>query len=102
MTSPRSWEWERWLRRERRLLRRRGDGDLDLTSPTTSPDQLFPEPGAEPTCQWLGMAVMCGRRSRGAGDVFYRNEGLVRRGDEGDGTRRPHSCLRDWCGERRL
>jgi hypothetical protein len=54
-----------------------GDGDLDLyVANYVVPDQVFPEPGSEPTCQWLGMAVMCGPRGlRGQEDVFYRNEG---------------------------
>jgi hypothetical protein len=54
------------------------DGDLDLyVANYVSPDQEFPQPGSEPTCQWLGMAVMCGPRGLlGQGDVFYRNEGL--------------------------
>ncbi|HEY7699231.1 MAG TPA: CRTAC1 family protein, partial [Vicinamibacteria bacterium] len=54
-----------------------GDGDLDLyVANYVSPDQDFPEPGSEPTCQWLGMAVMCGPRGLlGQADVFYRNEG---------------------------
>jgi hypothetical protein len=54
-----------------------GDGDLDLyVANYVVPDQVFPEPGSEPTCQWLGMAVMCGPRGlRGQEDFFYRNEG---------------------------
>jgi hypothetical protein len=54
-----------------------GDGDLDLyVANYVEPDQAFPEPGSEPTCQWLGMAVMCGPRGlEGQADVFYRNEG---------------------------
>jgi hypothetical protein len=54
-----------------------GDGDLDLyVANYVAPGQVFPEPGAEPTCQWLGMAVMCGPRGlEGQEDVFYRNEG---------------------------
>ena len=54
------------------------DGDLDLyVANYVAPDQKFPQPGSEPTCQWLGMAVMCGPRGLlGEGDVFYRNEGL--------------------------
>ena len=55
-----------------------GDGDLDLyVANYVAPDQVFPEPGSEPTCQWLGMAVMCGPRGlAGQADVFYRNEGV--------------------------
>lgn len=55
-----------------------GDGDLDLyVANYVAPDQVFPEPGSEPTCQWLGMAVMCGPRGlEGQEDVFYRNEGM--------------------------
>lgn len=54
-----------------------GDGDLDLyVANYVAPDQVFPEPGSEPTCQWLGMAVMCGPRGlEGQEDVFYRNQG---------------------------
>ncbi|MGH9334798.1 MAG: FG-GAP repeat domain-containing protein, partial [Vicinamibacteria bacterium] len=53
------------------------DGDLDLyVANYVAPDQEFPAPGSEPTCLWLGMAVMCGPRGlEGDGDVFYRNEG---------------------------
>jgi hypothetical protein len=56
-----------------------GDGDLDLyVANYVTPDQKFPEPGAEPTCQWLGMAVMCGPRGlEGQADRFYRNEGVA-------------------------
>ena len=55
-----------------------GDGDLDLyVANYVAPDQAFPEPGSEPTCQWLGMRVMCGPRGlEGQADVFYRNEGV--------------------------
>ncbi len=55
-----------------------GDGDLDLyVANYVAPEQSFPEPGSEPTCQWLGLAVMCGPRGlEGQEDVFYRNEGL--------------------------
>jgi hypothetical protein len=55
-----------------------GDGDLDLyVAKYVAPDQTFPDPGSEPTCQWLGMAVMCGPRGlEGQEDVFYRNDGL--------------------------
>ncbi len=55
------------------------DGDLDLyVANYVAPDQAFPEPGSEPTCQWLGLAVMCGPRGlKGQEDVFYRNEGLT-------------------------
>jgi enediyne biosynthesis protein E4 len=55
-----------------------GDGDLDLyVANYVAPDQTFPEPGTDPTCQWLGLAVMCGPRGLvGQKDVFYRNEGL--------------------------
>jgi hypothetical protein len=54
-----------------------GDGDLDLyVASYVAPKQSFPEPGSEPTCQWLGLAVMCGPRGlEGQNDVFYRNEG---------------------------
>jgi hypothetical protein len=54
-----------------------GDGDLDLyVANYVAPDQNFPEPGSEPTCQWLGLAVMCGPRGlAGQKDVFYRNDG---------------------------
>ena len=54
------------------------DGDLDLyVANYVAPGQAFPEPGSEPTCQWLGMAVMCGPRGlEGQEDVFYRNDGL--------------------------
>ena len=54
------------------------DGDLDLyVANYVAPDQEFPQPGSEPTCQWLGMPVMCGPRGLlGQGDVFYRYEGL--------------------------
>jgi hypothetical protein len=53
------------------------DGDLDLyVANYVDPDQIFPAPGSEPTCQWLGLAVMCGPRGLlGQDDVFYRNEG---------------------------
>ncbi len=56
-----------------------GDGDLDLyVANYVRPDQTFPEPGSEPTCHWLGMAVMCGPRGlEGQADVFYRNEGAT-------------------------
>jgi hypothetical protein len=54
-----------------------GDGDLDLyVANYVEPGQTFPEPGSEPTCQWLGLAVMCGPRGlEGQEDVFYRNDG---------------------------
>jgi hypothetical protein len=56
-----------------------GDGDLDLyVANYVEPEQAFPEPGSEPTCQWLGMPVMCGPRGLvGQADVFYRNEGVA-------------------------
>ncbi len=56
-----------------------GDGDLDLyVANYVAPNQTFPEPGSEPTCQWLGMAVMCGPRGlAGQEDVFYRNQGIA-------------------------
>lgn len=54
-----------------------GDGDLDLyVANYVDPHQVFPPPGAEPTCLWLGLAVMCGPRGLiGEKDVFYRNQG---------------------------
>jgi hypothetical protein len=54
-----------------------GDGDLDLyVANYVDPDlSKIPEPGAEPTCLWLGLAVMCGPRGLdGQADVFYRND----------------------------
>jgi len=56
-----------------------GDGDLDLyVANYVDPAQTFPEPGSEPTCQWLGMAVMCGPRGlAGQEDRFYRNDGTA-------------------------
>jgi hypothetical protein len=63
-----------------------GDGDLDLyVANYVDPDQTFPEPGTGPTCQWLGLAVMCGPRGLvGQADVFYRNDGVrfVEAGEE--------------------
>lgn len=54
-----------------------GDGDLDLyVANYVDPHQVFPPPGAEPTCLWLGLPVMCGPRGLdGQKDVFYRNQG---------------------------
>jgi hypothetical protein len=56
-----------------------GDGDLDLyLANYVDPNQRFPDPGSEPTCQWLGMAVMCGPRGlAGQKDRYYRNDGVV-------------------------
>jgi hypothetical protein len=55
-----------------------GDGDLDLyvANYVTGDLARLPPRGSEPTCLWLGMAVMCGPRGLdGDRDVFYRNEG---------------------------
>ncbi len=56
-----------------------GDGDLNLyVANYVDPRQEFPPPGSEPTCLWLGLAVMCGPRGlAGQRDVFFRNEGSV-------------------------
>jgi hypothetical protein len=53
------------------------DGDPDLyVANYVAPGQSFPDPGAEPTCQWLGLPVMCGPRGLlGQEDVFFRNDG---------------------------
>ena len=55
-----------------------GDGDLDLyVANYIDPDlDKIPPPGTGPTCQWLGLPVMCGPKGlTGQSDVYYRNEG---------------------------